>query len=198
MTEIFTDRIGTNRYAPAGSDAVNLYRTSEFGEQFTLGQLIAAVSIRTAASLEARAVIDLNRLSVSTEYATALSNAVQMLTNDSDDENAVTWTMAVTLPEGYQTKSAQFAAENTLKNFFVYECGIDAAKLPADLKTLKNRLDAYAQVKDVMENVTRTSQMQQIEVQTSISRRDVALASSANVIKALGQSAMFTAQSLKM
>ena len=198
MTEIFTDRIGTNRYAPAGSDAVNLYRTSEFGEQFTLGQLIAAVSIRTAASLETRAVIDLNRLSVSTEYATALSNAVQMLTNDSDDENAVTWTMAVTLPEGYQTKSAQFAAENTLKNFFVYECGIDAAKLPADLKTLKNRLDAYAQVKDVMENVTRTSQMQQIEVQTSISRRDVALASSANVIKALGQSAMFTAQSLKM
>lgn len=198
MTEIFTDRIGTNRYAPAGSDAVNLYRTSEFGEQFTLGQLIAAVSIRTAASLEARAVIDLNRLSVNTEYATALSNAVQMLTNDSDDENAVTWTMAVTLPEGYRTKSAQFAAENTLKNFFVYECGIDAAKLPADLKTLKNRLDAYAQVKDVMENVTRTSQMQQIEVQTSISRRDVALASSANVIKALGQSAMFTAQSLKM
>lgn len=198
MTEIFTDRIGTNRYAPAGSDAVNLYRTGEFGEQFTLGQLIAAVSIRSAAALEARAVIDLNRLSVSTEYATALSNAVQMLTNDSDDENAVTWSMAVTLPEGYRTKSAQFAAENTLKNFFVYECGIDAAKLPADLKTLKNRLDAYAQVKDVMENVTRTSQMQQIEVQTSISRRDVALASSANVIKALGQSAMFTAQSLKM
>lgn len=198
MTEIFTDRIGTNRYAPAGSDAVNLYRTGEFGEQFTLGQLIAAVSIRSAAALEARAVIDLNRLSVSTEYATALSNAVQMLTNDSDDENAVTWSMAVTLPEGYRTKSAQFAAENTLKNFFVYECGIDAAKLPADLKTLKNRLDAYAQVKDVMENVTRTSQMQQIEVQTSISRRDVALASSANVIKALGQSAMFTVQSLKM
>lgn len=198
MTEIYTDRIGSNRYAPAGSDAVNLYRTSEFGEQFTLGQLIAAVSIRSAAALESRAVIDLNRLSVSTEYATALSNAVKMLTNDSDDENAVTWTMAVTLPEGYRTKSAQFAAENTLKNFFVYECGIEADKLPADLKTLKKRLDAYAQVKDVMENVTRTSQMQQIEVQTSISRRDVALASSANVIKALGQSAMFTAQSLKM
>ena len=53
MNTIDVQQIGTNRYAPAGADAVRLYSTNG-SEGLTLAQLVAAVCIRRSAHLEAR------------------------------------------------------------------------------------------------------------------------------------------------
>ena len=47
---IYVETIATNRYAPQGSEAIKLFSNGlEGGSQLTLGQLVIAVSIRSAA-----------------------------------------------------------------------------------------------------------------------------------------------------
>ena len=61
---ISTVEIATNRYAPSGSAAINLYSTGlEGGSNLTLGQLVIAVSIRSAAAYEAQSVVKMNEMS---------------------------------------------------------------------------------------------------------------------------------------
>ena len=197
---IYKVAIGTNRYAPEACSDINLYRTSADGEDLSLGQLIAAVSIRTAAALEARSVLNLNRLADKTEFSEALSNAVQQLTattGPDGKEAVVKWTDPVTLPKGYHPRSDAFAKQNTLWNFFVYECEISPSKLPSDLSTIKNRLAAFAVVRPAVENVLRFSQMQQIEADTAIKRRDTALQTAGNVIKQLSGSMLGQAVAMR-
>ena len=57
------ETIGTNKYAPQGSEAVNLYSTgAEGGSGLTIGQLIIAVSMRSAAAYEAQSVVKMNAI----------------------------------------------------------------------------------------------------------------------------------------
>ena len=62
---IEANQIAVNRYAPAGSDAINLYSTGT-AENLTLGQLVSAVCIRTAGALEEQSVNKMNMMSVGT------------------------------------------------------------------------------------------------------------------------------------
>ena len=198
---IYSVAIGTNRNAPAECSDINMYRTSADGENLSLGQLVAAVSIRTAAALEARSVLNLNRLADKTEFSKALSNAIQQLTATTgpDGKDAVVkWTDPVKLPEGYHPISDDFAKKNTLWNFFVCECKVEQQKLPKDLDTLKNRLAAFAIVRPAVENVLRFSQMQQIEADTAVKRRDTALQTAGNVIKQLSGSMLGQAAAMRV
>ena len=198
---IYRVSIGTNRYAPEACSDISMYRTSADGEDFSLGQLIAAVSIRTAAALEARSVLNLNRLANKSEFSKALSNAIQQLTATTgpDGKDAVVkWNDPVALPEGYHPRSDVFAKQNTLWNFFVYECDVNPKTLPSDLGTIKNRLAAFAVIRPVVENVLRFSQMQQIEAETTIKRRDTALQTAGNVVKQLTGSMLEQAAAMKV
>lgn len=202
MTEIYVDPIGTSRYAPQGSDSVNLYRMGENGPSLTLAQLVAAVSIRTAVVLERRSAINLSRLVGETDFSEALSSAVKMLTSEATKPNsedfAVTWdSVLAPMPEGYEPRSSSYKVGDSLKKFLLYECGIDESKLPKDLTTAKNKLDAYVQVKAVMENVSRTSQMQQIEAKSAITRRDVCYSTAANTMGAICATKQNTAAAMK-
>ena len=196
---IYRVAVGTNRYAPEACSDINMYRTSADGEDLSLGQLIAAVSIRTAAALEARSVLNLNRLADKTQFSEALSNAVQQLTattGPDGKEAVVTWNDPVKLPEGYHPHSDIFAKQNTLKNFFVYECEV-TGNLPSDLSTVKNRLAAFAVIRPAVENVLRFSQMQQIEADTALKRRDTALQTAGNVVKQLTGSMLEQAAAIR-
>ena len=53
MSTIDTIQIAVNRYAPAGSEAINLYGTGTSGP-LTLGQLVQAVCLHAAAAHEAQ------------------------------------------------------------------------------------------------------------------------------------------------
>ena len=52
---IQASQIAMNRYAPAGSEAINLYSTGT-AENLTIGQLVASVCVRTAGALEEQSV----------------------------------------------------------------------------------------------------------------------------------------------
>ena len=60
------EQIATNRYAPAGADAISLYGT-ELADGLTLGQLVIAVSMRSAAEYEAQGVVKMNRMAGGSE-----------------------------------------------------------------------------------------------------------------------------------
>lgn len=190
---IYTETINTTRYAPPESCEVKGYWIDGYDRMMTLGQLVAAVSVRTAAACEARTTLELNRLAGNTVFLEALTNAVTMIA----DEDDATWNTPMRLPERYTCRSAMFEADPTLKNFVVYECKVDAAALPAELASIKDRLDAYAQVKPVLEQQTRDDQMLMISVQSTISNRDVAISTSANGIKGIIGSMLNAAGALR-
>ena len=71
MASIDIIQIGVNRYAPAGSEDVNLYATPA-STPLTIGQLVQAVCIHAAAALEVQSVLKMNRMTAGSEK---LSNA---------------------------------------------------------------------------------------------------------------------------
>ena len=64
MIEVNT--IGTNRYAPENSAAINLYGY-DYASNLTLTQLIQAVCIRTAAMYEAQSVTKMNMMTAGSQ-----------------------------------------------------------------------------------------------------------------------------------
>ena len=60
---ITVETISANRYAPRGSEAVNLYSNgTEDGSHLTIGQLVIAVAMRSAAAYESQSVIKMNAM----------------------------------------------------------------------------------------------------------------------------------------
>ena len=78
MQTIEIQQIGTNRYAPAGADAVRLYAI-DGAEGLTLAQLVAAVCIHRGAHLETRAVSRMNKMTQNNHYLQAMSGVCSQL-----------------------------------------------------------------------------------------------------------------------
>ncbi len=167
---ITTEQISTNRYAPSGADAVNMYGTS-LAKPLTLGQLVIAVSIRSAAAYEAQSVLKMNRMA---------SGSVLL-------EEASGWLAKVA--DG----SADWAAA---KAFCVDTLGISASTLPENLDSYGNRMAAVKAMKAKIDALTQSQQEEMIDVQTLVNRRDVAYSASSNMVRALGTSMNMGAQSL--
>ncbi len=106
---ITTEQISTNRYAPSGADSVNLYGTS-LTNSLTLGQLVIAVSIRSAAASEAQSVLRMNKM---TSDSVLLDKAAGWLQKVAD--GTANWTDA--------------------KAFCVDTLGIAESSLPSDIAT---------------------------------------------------------------
>ena len=199
MSEITPVEVGRNHHAPEGSAAIYMYKTATSGE-LTLAQLVAAVTLRVASANEARSVITMNRLNSQSIWATALSNIIRYVCEENLDAKR-TWDDDIRscLPKGYVPKWPDFEqdANKTLGNFFEKECGISHSALPEKLDDLTQRLDAYAQIKPISEDAARQIQMLQVELKSSMSRRDVAFSTSANTMKTLFSSMTFSADSMK-
>ena len=165
---IETIQIATNRYAPSGSEAISMYDTGASGA-LTLGQLVQAVCIRTAAAYEAQSVIKMNRMSEGSANLDA----------------AAAW-----LPQ-IVAGTADWGAA---KAFLTGTLGIEGSALPEDLSSYDRRMQAASALKNAMDARVQDQQEQMIDLQTMVNRRDVAYSTSSNVVRALGTSQSGNAQ----
>ena len=158
---IEASQIATNRYAPAGSEAINLYSTGT-AEDLTLGQLVAAVCVRTAGALEEQSINKMNLMNVGTEKLEKASVYMQEIA----EERMSDWA--------------------TAKTYLADTVGVSG--LPDDLSTYEKRMQAVNAIKDKLETMTQQAQEDMIDLQTLINRRDMTYNTSSNVIKAMGNS----------
>ena len=161
-------QIATNRYAPAGSEQVLMYDTGASGP-LTLGQLVQAVCIRTAAALEAQSV---NKMNTMTAGSVKLDDAAGWLSQIV--RGTADWPAA--------------------KAFLTGTMGISASALPANLSSYDRRMQASDALKNQMDALVQSQQEEMIDLQTMVNRRDVAFSTSSNVVRALGTSQMDNAQ----
>ena len=195
-------QIGVNRYAPAGSDAVNMYDVTFDGadpQRLTFGQTLLAINIQAAAIAEQRSVLYMNRISENNLRLNLMSQAGKLI----NDNDKVTWDDKLTIPDNYTFLSSQFESTHSLWDFFVSELKIDQNVLSKPLSDgddpgFNRRLQAFSALKDQMDGASRTNQKLQISMRSQVSRRDVAYTTSSNLLKNLIQSMQNEAATLKM
>lgn len=157
------NQIATNRYAPEGSQAINLYSTAT-ADDLTLGQLVAAVCIRSADAVQAQSVNKMNLMSVGTERLEKTSAYVKAI------------------------------AENTLADWAgakaYLEGTIGVTGLPDNLSSYKKRIQAVNAVKEKLEVLTQKAQEDMIDMQTLMNRNDMILNTSSNIVRAMGGTKM--------
>ena len=163
MTTIDTTRIATNRYAPAGGEAINLYSTHGVGS-LTLGQLVVSVCIGAAAAYEGQSVLKMNTMTADSVTLEAASAHLKRVA-----DGTANWAEA--------------------KAFATDTLGVDASALPSTLNSYDNRMKAVQAMKAKMDALTQQQQQDMIDLQTLVNRRDVAFSTSSNILRALGNSA---------
>ena len=156
-------QIATNRYAPDGAQAINMY--SMDGEQLSLGQLMAAVFIKAGANMEAQTVTKVNSMNGNTEKIETAAAYLKQLAEGNISE----W--------------------DTIKSFLINTLEISSSALPSNVNSYNDRFKAINAMKVKLEMLTRKAQEDMIDVQSLINKRDVAFTTGTSVIKELGSSA---------
>ena len=160
---LYLEQISTSRYAPQGSDQVYLYANGlEGGQHLTLGQLVIAVSMRSAAEYEAQSVVKMNRMAGGAEQLNKVSEFMEQIANGGGDWAAI-------------------------KTYCQTELGI-ADELPDAIDTYAKRMAAITALKTKATALTQQQQTDMIDMQTLVNRRDVAFSASSNIVRALGTS----------
>ena len=162
-------KIATNRNAPVGAQAINLYSTGlAGGENLTIGQLAIAVSMHSAAAYEAQSVLKMNRMTADSDKLAQSAIYMQAIADGSAD-----WAQA--------------------KAYMQDTLGITET-LPDNIESYANRMTAIAALKAKVDAMTQSQQEDMIDMQTLVNRRDVAFSSSSNIVRALGSSQNGNAQ----
>ena len=161
-------QIATNRYAPAGADAIRLYG-NDLAQGLTLIQLVQQVCLRSAAAQEAQSVIKMNMMAAGSQTL----------------DEAAGWLEKII---------AGTANWPDAKDFLVKTMKISENSLPPSLRDEKNRLyypyqiQAAKALQEKMGLLAQTQQEDMIDLQTLVNRRDVAYSTSSGVVRAMGQS----------
>ena len=163
------NQIAANRYAPAGSQAINLYST-ETASGLTLAQRIAPASIRHAGALEEQSITKMNIMSFSTEMLDKASVFMQQLA------------------EGTMSNWAE------AKAYLTDTVGV--AGLSDDISTYDKRMQAVNAIKERLDVLTQQAQEDMIDMQTLINRRDMTFNTSSNVVKSIGNSKLNSASKM--
>ena len=156
------ETIAVNRYAPQGADAISLYSNGS-AEGLTLAQLAISVCLQAASAYEGQSVVKMNIL---TRGAVKLDGAAQWMEKIAN--GSADWTQA--------------------KAYITSELGISDAALPDAINTYDKRMAAVKAVKEKIDALTQQQQRDMIDMQTLVNRRDVAYATSSNVVRTLGAS----------
>ena len=182
MALIESVQAGVNPYGGAGAATqVNLYAYNGC-EELTLGQLVNAVCVRIGVALETESVNKSNLITTSSRRLRALADVLEGVVNGELGYDSA-------MPgDGYE--------ELSVRQFLVDELGyvIDAEDadgessggLPSALESVSDRLAFYARRKGRIDSDTSTSQKDMVDLQTSISRRDVAYSTATNIVRTLG------------
>ena len=161
---IYVETIATNRYAPQGSEAIKLFSNGlEGGSQLTLGQLVIAVSIRSAAAYEAQSVVKMNQIASDSAVLDQAANWMKTVA-----DGTANWTQA--------------------KAFCTGTLGSEESALPDSLSSYDKRMTAVTALKGNIDAMVQQQQEQMIDLQTIVNRRDVAYSASSNIVRALGGS----------
>ena len=164
---ISVETISVNRYAPRGSEAVNLYSNGlEGGDHLTIGQLVIAVAMRAAAAYEAQSVTKMNVMAADTAVLARAADYMEEIVNETDN-----WP--------------------TIRQFLVDELGVKEDDLPGDIDTYKKRMEAIDAMKMKVDALTQNQQTDMVDMQSLVNRRDTAYSASSNMVRALGKS-MYT------
>ena len=159
---IETEKIGAMRYATDSASAVNLYSTGK-ASGLTLGQLVMAVCLNTAASYERQSV---NKMNTITKNSGLLQTGSEWIEKIVDDN----------------------ASWSRLKKFLLGELGVLETSLPAKIRTHDDKLKVISLMTERMNAIMQTQQQDMVALQSYVSRRDTAFSSSANIVRALGRS----------
>ena len=161
-------QIATNRYAPAGSEQVLMYDTGASGP-LTLGQLVQAVCIRSAAVVEAQSVTKMNTMTAGSLQLETASTYLSQIVQETADWPAV-------------------------KAYLTGTLGIPAQELPDNLSTYDKRIQAANALKAKVDALTQDQQENMIDLQTLVNRRDNAYSTSSNIVRSLATSSADNAQ----
>ena len=157
-------QIATNRYAPPGAEAINMY-SMDGGERLTLGQLMAAVCIRAGMNKEAQSVNKMNIMNNNVEDLKTASEYLDQLATDTVSDWA------------------------TVRNFLRNTLGMSTSEAPDSLDTsYSGRFKVINAMKAHVEALTRQAQEDMIDVQSLISQRDVAFTTGTSLVKSTGGS----------
>lgn len=160
---LYLEQISANRYAPQGSEQVYLYANGlEGGQHLTLGQIVIAVSMRSAAEYEAQSVVKMNRMAGGADQLGKVAEFIKTISEGQGD-----WP--------------------TIKAYCQAELGI-TDELPDAIDTYAKRMAAIAALKTKANALTQQQQTDMIDMQTLVNRRDVAFSASSNIVRALGSS----------
>ena len=160
---ISIEAISDNRYAPEGSEKILLYSTGlEGGSHLTIGQLVIAVAMRSAAAYESQSVVKMNRMAGGSDKLEKVAEFMEEISDGGGE-----W------------------AE--IKAYCQTELGI-SEELPDDIDTYAKRMSAVSALRSKANSLTQQQQTEMIDLQTLVNRRDVAFSASSNIVRALGTS----------
>jgi hypothetical protein len=188
MNTIDVQQIGTNRYAPAGADAVRLYSTNG-SEGLTIAQLVAAVCIRRCACLETRATARMNKMTQNNAFMQALANVCKQVVDGAK------MTDVANVPDSYDMRIPR---GSDIRHFLLDECRMDTNVLLhiGDEPNYKSRMQIVGLIKTGMDKANTTSQQDVIELQSMVNWRDVTYNASSGIIARYGNSGMNMAQNI--
>ena len=177
MDNIDRVQVGVNRYGGAGAAAqVTLYNYNGCDE-LTLGQLVNAVCVRTGVALETQSVNKTNIITRNTRKLQALSEILEGVMNGTMNYNSkLTCT-------GFEGQTAKEVLTGTLG--YTID-GTTSTGLPDSVDSAEDRLTFYARVKSKIDSLTSVSQKDMVDLQTYMSRRDVAYSTATNTVRTLG------------
>lgn len=182
---IEAEKIAANRYATPEAADITLYKFNGC-EGLTLGQLVNAVCCRVGAALEDQSVVKTNIITDGTNRLNAFSSIVSGFMDGSVDYDTELKTA------GYEGRRVREFLEE--EGFTITtEDKTPTGHLPKEVTTPNDRLLAYEVLKDKLEKLANLSQQDMIDLQTDISRRDVAFSTAVNVVRTLGGALQNTA-----
>jgi len=182
---IETEKIATNRYASPEASGIVTYSFNGC-EGLTIGQLVTAVCCRIGAALEAQSVVKTNIITAETDRLNAYSFVLAGFMDGSVNYDT---TLRTTGYEGRLVREFLNSEGFTIS----MESTAQAGQLPVEVGSVVNQVLAYDVMKDKLQQLANTSQQDMIDLQTTISRRDVAFSTVTNSVRSLGASCMDTA-----
>lgn len=164
MSEISATTIAVNRYAPEGSEAVQLYNYNG-AEGLTLGQLCAAFSLRRAALLENQSVGFMNRIVADSGRLDVLSDYAQRAVK----ADALDAAERASLYDEIKT--------------YLGGLGTDTSTVPNNLDSYDNRMSMFSLIKAKLDEGTASVDRLSISLETAVTRRDTVYTMSTTIVK---------------
>lgn len=158
-----------SRYTTEESRGIEMFRV-DGGELLTLGQLMIAYCCRLAAAVEARSVLQMNRINRTNERMTVLADGMSAM-------------LAASADTTFGAITVKVAGRNVNFREFLLACGVaESALVKGDVRlTEQVKLNLATPIKLQMENASATSQREGVQLRAEVNARDTAFKSAASL-----------------